>query len=179
MAKKFTEFVNSMNEQAKEKKKKFNPQERINLFISLVNSLYATIDDWLSKNLADGSIITGVEPITVTEEMLGPYSVDSKWIQIGNARFIFEPIGTIVIGTNARIDLYYKTQRVMIVRTGENVDGPGDLITIEVNGETTYKPAPAGKPVWKYLKDRRRLSYVTLTKESFEKLIMDMVNETR
>lgn len=179
MAKKFTDFVNGLNEQAKEKKKEFNPQERIDKFVSLVNSLYATIDEWLKENIADGSITTDVEQVTIMEERLGPYKVNSKWIQIGEARFIFEPRGTIMIGTNARIDMRYKTQTVMIVRTGENVEGPGDLITIEVNGEIAHKPAPAGKPVWKYVKDRHRLSYVTLTKESFEKLIMDLVNETR
>lgn len=178
MGKKFTDFVNSMNEQAKEEKKEFNPQERIDSFVTLVNSLYSNIDEWLNEGLQNGSITTGVAPITVREELLGSYVVDTKWIQIGKARILLEPIGTVMIGTNARIDMRYKSQSVMIVRTGENVEGPGNLISIRIAGEPERRQASAGRAVWKYVRDKRRLSYVTLTKDSFEDLIMDMVNET-
>ena len=179
MGKKFTDFVNNMNEQAKEKKSEFDPQKRIDTFVNLVNSLYSSIDEWLSEGIGNGSITTDVETVTITEERLGSYRVAMKWFQIGKARFILEPIGTIMIGTNARIDMRYKSQSVMIVRTGENVEGPGNLISIHVQGEPVRRPAPAGKAVWKYVKDRHRLSYVTLNKESFENLIMDLVNEAR
>lgn len=179
MGKKFTDFVNNMNEQAKEKKSEFDPQKRIEMFVNLIKSLYASIDEWLKDGIENGSITTDVETVTITEERLGPYRVESKWFQIGKARFILEPVGTIMIGTNARIDMRYKTQSVMIVRIGENVEGPGNLISIHVQGEPARRTTPAGRAVWKYVKDRRRLSYVTLNKDSFENLIMDMVNEVR
>ena len=179
MGKKFTDFVNSMNEQAKEKKKEFNPQERIDFFKNLVKSLYDEIDEWLDEGLKQETIKTGLEPIQINEELLGPYTIDSKWILIGNAKLMLLPVGTVMIGTNARIDLIYKSQSVMIVRTKESVEGPGNLISIHIEGEPVRRQAPTGKTVWKYVRDRKRLSYVTLNKDSFEDLIMDLVNETR
>lgn len=176
MGKKFTDFVNKMDEEAKKDKNGFNPAERIESYRSLVNSLYTKIDSWLNEGLEAGKIQTGVVPITITEERLGPYSIDEKWIQIGNARIQFHPVGTILIGTNARVDMTYGTKDVMIVRTGENVVGPGDLIEIKENGESPKKKRSPGKSVWKYVKEGHRLSYVTLDKDRFEDLIIEVVD---
>lgn len=178
MGKKFNDFVNKMNERAKEKKTEFDPAARIKSFKDLVSSLYADIDNWLEEGLQAETIKTGIDPITITEELLGAYQTFEKWIQIGNARITFHPVGTIMIGTDARIDMKYRSREVMIVRTGENIEGPGNLISVQIVGEPARRQTPAGKPVWKYVKDRQRLSYVTLNKDSFENLLMDLVNET-
>ncbi len=179
MGKKFTDFINKMDEEAKNSKNSFNPAERIDKYRDLVNSLYADIDAWLSDEIESGKIQTGIVPITITEERLGSYAVDEKWIQIGNARIQFHPVGTILIGTNARVDMVYGAKDVMIVRTGENIEAPQDLIHVEINGESNKKRKSAGKSVWKYVKKDQRLSYVTLNKEQFEDLIMEVVDGNR
>lgn len=139
--------------------------------------MYDDIDGWLEEELQSKAITTGTVPVTIVEERLGSYQTMNKWIQIGCERIELHPVGTIMIGTNARIDVTCNSKEVMIVRTGENVDGPGSLISVRivVNGE----PEPArkrnpGKPVWKYVKKEQRFSYVTLNKKSFENLIMEL-----
>lgn len=179
MGKKFTDFINKMEEESKKDKKGFNPEERIESYRNLVNELYANIDSWLNEELVAGKILTGVVPITISEEQLGSYIVDEKWIQIGNARIQFHPIGTILIGTDARVDMVYRSKDIMIIRTGENVVGPGDLIEVEVNGEPPKKRRFPGKSVWKYVKEGHRLSYVTLDKDRFEDLIIEVVDGHR
>lgn len=176
MGKKFDDFVNKMDESAKKSKNGFDPMARIERFQKLVKALYDEIDGWIRESLDAGKIQTGDVPVSITEELLGSYSIQEKWIQIGNAKIIFRPIGTILIGTDARIDMIYRSKTVMIVRTGENVDGPGNLISIRVNGEPVKKNKPVGKSVWKYVSANYRLSYVTLNKENFENLIMDVIN---
>ena len=168
-----------MEEEAKKNKNGFNPTERIESYRNLVNSLYADIDAWLREELESGKIMTGIVPITITEEQLGSYAVDEKWIQIGNARIQFHPIGTMLIGTDARVDMVYRSKDIMIIRTGENVVGPGDLIEVEVNGEPPKKRRFPGKSVWKYVKEGHRLSYVTLDKDRFEDLIIEVVDGHR
>lgn len=179
MGKKFTDFINKMDEEAKNNKKEFNPAKRIESYQKLVNSLYADIDSWLSEGLEAGKIQTGTVPITITEEQLGSYAVNAKWIQIGNARIQFHPVGTILIGTTARVDMIYGDKDVMIVWIGENIDYPGNLIHIEVNGEFSKKRKSPGKSVWKYVKDSPKLSYVKLDKDHFEDLIIDVVDGNR
>lgn len=178
MNSKFSDFVNKLNKESQNKKDGFNPSARIETFKQLVNSLYEEIDSWLQDGIQEGKILTGLVPITISEEMLGAYSINEKWIQIGNAKIIFRPIGTILIGTNARVDLIYRSKDIMIVRTGENIKGPGNLITIRINGEPASKKIDGGKPVWKYVKSNQRLSYVLLNKKTFENLIMELINGT-
>lgn len=179
MGEKFTDFINKMDEAAKINKNGFNPDEKIESYRRLVNSLYADIDSWLSEGLDSGKIKTGVVPITITEEKLGSYIVDEKWIQIGNARIQLHPIGTILIGTNARVDMTFGSQDVMIIRTGENVESPGDLIHVEIDGEATKKRKSPGKTVWKYVKDESPRSFVKLDKDRFEDLIIEVVDGNR
>lgn len=178
MGRAFTDFVNSMNEKAKEKSSEFNPEERIKAFIGWVNSLYANIDEWLSEELMSGAITTKTVRITITEERLGAYEVMEKWIQIGRARITLHPVGTIMIGTKARVDMEYGARKMMLVRVGENVNESRNLISLRIAGEPASPKKPADKVVWKVVKDRKRLSYVTLTKESFENIIMELINGT-
>ncbi len=179
MGKKFTDFINKMDEEAKNNKNGFNPAERIDKYRNLVNSLYADIDSWLSEEIESGKILTGIVPITITEERLGSYAVDEKWIQIGNARIQFHPVGTILIGTDARVDMVYGAKDVMIIRAGENIESPYGTNLKEINGDSAKKRMSPGKSVWKYVKDGYRLSYVTLNKDRFEDLIIEVVDGNR
>ena len=71
MGTKFNDFINKMDEEAKNNKKSFNPEEKIVKFKDLVNSLYADIDTWLHEEIEAKKILTGLVPITITEEQLG------------------------------------------------------------------------------------------------------------
>lgn len=176
MGKKFDEFVNKLDEDSKRAPKEFNPTKRIDKFRRLIQSLYSTIDEWLEKELLSQKIKTGEVPITISEEMLGSYQVDEKWIQIGNAKIIFQPIGTILIGTDARVDMIYRSKTIMIVRTGDDIEGPDDLIHFQEDGKPEPKKKGKGESVWKYVKANQRLSYVALNKETFQDLIINLVN---
>lgn len=174
----FTDFVKEKNEKANKDSKRgtINPAERIAFFVKEIEHLYNCIDtEWLKDELLNHSISTGLTQITIREESLGIYNVDSKWLQIGNERVTLQPIGTVMIGTNARVDLIYKEKNVMLVLIGENVEQGSDLISIKVNGEYTKPPKKSGKSVWKYVTKNNRLSYITLTKSSFQNLLMDIM----
>ena len=178
MGKKFDDFVNKMDAEAKAKSKEFDPEKRIKKFQTLIEGLYSEIDTWLQEGIHNGKIQTGLIPVSIKEELLGVYEVNDKWIQIGNARFNLHPVGTILIGTDARIDLIYRSKEIMIVRAGKDIEYPGQLISIQVNGGSGPKKKEKVELVWKYVKDNRRLSYSALNKESFENLIMDLINGT-
>lgn len=178
MGTKFDKFVNKMDDEAKSKRKEIDPEKRIKKFQALIDGLYSEMDTWLQKGIEKGKIQTGLIPVSIKEELLGIYEVNDKWIQIGNARLNLHPVGTILIGTDARIDLTYRSKEIMIVRTGKDIEYPGQLISIQVNEESVPKKKEKGELVWKYVKDKQRLSYSTLNKDSFENLIMDLINGT-
>ncbi len=161
MENKFEDFVISVNEKAKKNKNGFNPAVRIEDFRKNLQSLYNKIDnDWLKNDLEKGYIKTGFEKTSIFEQLLGTYTIDEKWIQIGSERLIFSPVGTMLAGTDARVDLLYRYKEIMIVHVKDTLSNPV-------------------KYDWKYISDSNgEDSYTLLTKNSFQTLIMNLVNET-
>lgn len=175
----FQKFIKEQNERSVERKKEFDPQKRIEQFRECVADLYYLVDtEWLNEELANGSVTTGTTPITVTEERLGAYQIDAKWIQIGEHRLLLRPVGTIIIGTKARVDLIYKSIDRMFVLVGENIEGARDMISIHVEGEPAPKRKEPGKAVWKIVNPQGRYDYLKANKSNFEKVIMEVINET-
>lgn len=174
----FQKFIKEQNERSNGKKNGFDPEKRIEQFRKWVADLYQLIDtEWLKEELANGDVTTGKTPITVTEESLGAYQIDAKWIQIGEHRLTMKPVGTIIIGTKARVDLVYKSVNRMFVFVGENVDGARDMISVQIAGEPAPKRKDAGKAVWKIVNPKGRYDYLKANKSNFENVIMEVINE--
>ena len=174
----FQKFLKEQNERSNGKKKEFDPQKRIEQFCGYVADLYNYIDtEWLNEELANGSVTTGTTPITVTEESLGAYQIDAKWIQIGEHRLMMRPVGTIIIGTRARVDLIYKSVDRMFVLVGENLEGARDMISVRIDGKPEPKRKEPGKAVWKIVNPQGRYDYLKANKSNFEKVIMEVINE--
>lgn len=173
---KFDDYLKKENERAKSSDT-FNANERIDKFRSFVADLYSKIEnEWLKTYIDSGAIRISDSNISIHEERLGNYQMVSKSIEFGGKRITLQPIGTIMIGTDARIDMVYRAKEVMIVRVGENVEGFS--ISITENGKPVGRQEPAGKPVWKYVNKKNRTSYITLNANSFQNLIMELTNET-
>lgn len=176
---KFDEFLAEQNRQ-KQDNGIFDVSKRIDQFQHHVEELYSLIDnEWLQPYIENGQIPTGKVTISITEERLGTYPIEAKWIDLGAKRVSLTPIGTMLIGTNARIDISYQSKEIMIVRVGENIHGASNLISISVNGETQGRIVNPGRVVWKYIHRNGRLSYVTLNTETFRNLLMELTNENR
>ena len=168
---KFESFLKEKTEEAK--KSEFNPAERIEKFKQHVAELYDKIDnEWLKQYIESGEIKTGCCPITIAEARLGVYEVNAKWIEIAGNRINLKPIGTEILGTDARVDISYRAKEYMLVRVGENVEG--FHIIVSGNGEKP-KQKPAGKIVWKLVSKRQRTSYTTLNKDVFTNLLMELM----
>ena len=82
-------------------------QAKINAFIEHVNEFYDKVDhEWL-EGCYNEVFTTDLSSLTITEESLGTYEVNKKNLRIGSYFLEFEPVGTVLIGSDARIDLKY------------------------------------------------------------------------
>ena len=172
---KFDDFIKQEKKAAKEKSG-FNAPERIQKFKSLIDELYNKIDnEWLAQYIANGDITTGLCDHTITEEKLGSYTVMQKYLEIGGKRVMLCPIGTILIGTDARIDIEYHTKSFMIVHIDENVQGFSDMIEVKVNGKVEKKAVKSGKPTWKLVNEATRISYKTINANVFKEMLMELL----
>ena len=158
----------------------FNPQERIDRYKKRVEELYSQItEDWLRKNVEDGLITITREAVTIREELLGSYEVDSLIITIDEKKILLRPYGTILIGTRGRVDISCRMRNGMFILTGENVTSPRANIVVTVNGERPRRKKVAeepGKEVWKFVNRSGMMQYVSLDKKSFQQILMALMN---
>ena len=169
----FNKFVQEQNERTK--KTDSCKSQKIEYFQQMVEKFYSLLqEDWLKID-GDG-LSFQKEPMEITEEQLGIYHVDKLLVTIGRTRVVFQPIGTILIGTDARIDMILNGRKVMFIRTGKNVNYASDLIDVRINGEKPKKNKDFGEVVWKFVRKNGNVSLVEATADSVQKLIMEEVN---
>ena len=150
-------------------------QARINDFIGYVNEFYEKVDhEWLEGCYND-VFTTNLSSMTITEESLGTYEVNKKNLRIGSYFLEFEPIGTVLIGSDARIDLKYLNESVKFVRVGDNFENLQDFIKIRVNGRIEKEHKDPGEIVWKFVNPQNN-KLIKVTSTSLQNLIADLIN---
>lgn len=180
----FKDFVEQANKTKEEKAKSrtFDPAKRIATFRHRIEDFYAKIDcEWLQPYISNGSIRSEVQEMTITEEALGAYTVLMKKLFIGDIVLRFVPVGTILIATPGRIDLEYKGRTIMFVLVDEAATSASDFISteIKINGEVVERSGSkkkfTGNLVWKFTERGSRVRYQDIDSESFQRLIMGLV----
>ena len=171
----FEEFVDNQNEIAKTQKE-FDRELVIDTFREKVNSLYAEIETWLESYIESGRMQIGKKKITITEEKLGEYEMDTRVIHIGQSVVVLEPHGTRLIGTNARVDIKtYGITYAYFVRAGENVNRISQMISITI-GDEKQPERDFGPEVWKIVLTKDRKTLIPMTQESFEQTLIDAIS---
>ena len=173
----FKDFIKDQNSEVN-KRKEEDRRDAVSKFRDCIEELYSEIENnWMREYVENGEMEISENEISITEEKLGEYQVNEMHIQIANQEIVLRPRGTHMIGTDARVDLVYLgIPRVQIVRVGENVDNPMQMITIILNGEQVTKRRDTGVIVWKIVQDDSRRSLVKLTKQSLEDTIMKVMS---
>ena len=78
-------------------------------WLTSVRNLYQTIQDkWLSDLEAEGLIKIERNPISLSEEDIGTYSIEKMEICYSTGSVVLEPVGCNIIGGDGRIDFYLR-----------------------------------------------------------------------
>ncbi len=167
----FEDYIKAKEEEKKEFS--FDKEERIALFRQYVSEFYKLMEEeWLLGSY--NNLNPHFEDIMVHEELLGEYAMPSLVLRLGNDRIQFIPVGTILIGTPGRIDMICNGRKAMFILTGEKARNPKAHLMIRGENEKPVK-RDYGKLVWKLVDERGMMSFVDLTPESVQQLIMDIV----
>ena len=76
---------------------------------------YQTIAGWLEKSVQDQVIEVYYDDMHLVEEYIGDYTVKKMVIRLGPDKIRLEPVGTLIVGSNGRIDLIGTKASVMLV----------------------------------------------------------------
>lgn len=177
--KSFSDFVNEKNSLSSVK---FDPEEQIHEWITLLEDLYAKIRSYLHPFIMEGSTELTYYPVTIQEESLGSYQVNSATLKIGNIKFLFSPVGTMLIGSKGRVDIIGPkgTRSVALIKG----DGPRIKVTVSINDGKATAPTPAPAIThspedelpwrWVILSAKPPYKFTNLEQESFQNLIMEL-----
>ena len=128
-----------------------NAAETIQKYKTLITNFYNRItSEWLHDAIEKKLVTVGKVKVSLTEELLGTYNVDAMWIDVAGERVSVIPMGTHLIGTDARFD-------------------------IEANGNESMIVHDKSSNEWIHVDYDRKAIRQKLNATVFQKLIMDMM----
>ncbi len=84
------------------------------------------LSKWLEAPISKQVVTLEKSSKSITEELLGPYTVNAWTVTIGGRRVIFDPIATYVVGSYGRVDVVGPAARFKLIR--EKDDGHWSLV---------------------------------------------------
>lgn len=134
-----------------------NPAIKISNWQNAVAGLHKLIRNSL-RDYSDQGLITITEnTVTAFEERLGAYSVQQLFLEAGPVTLVVDPVGTVIIGGQGRVDLYrrgYSSMRYLFIWKGGVVSAPG----------------------WKILSTENRRKALPYTKAALENCVDTLLN---
>lgn len=128
----FDDFLTEQMSKMSDKKK--NAEEKVVRFKGYINDFYNKITGvWLKDSIQQGKIIPNRTETVIEEERLGSYKVESLCLEIAGEKIVITPVGTCLIGTDARFDISYRYNEAMIVRDMET----GDWLLVDRRSKIT------------------------------------------
>jgi hypothetical protein len=153
-------------------------QQQKEQWLNDLDGLYAQLKDYLQPYLAQGTIRVDVEPCDIEEQFLGSYAAPSLKISFagnnaGSIRVF--PKGLHVVAAKGRVDIDGPNGTAMLVRVPESSNGQRMAHGDESN-EAAKKSSDANDIayVWKFVAKNPLTTYIPLTKENFQEVIMNV-----
>jgi len=95
--------------------KKVDWEARRKKWIAALNQLYEMIETYLQPSVKNGLVKIVYEDKIIIEENIGTYTVREMKLWAGTEQVVFDPKGTILIGSFGRVDMTGDEGAIMIV----------------------------------------------------------------
>jgi hypothetical protein len=170
-------------------KKKVDSKEFIEKELSqwryFLDLLYKNIIAWLDDYIKKGFITYKTSQKTIHEEFSGYYTINSLILTVNNIEIIFDPIGTMLIGSKGRVDIKSKNGTIMLTLVDKSLNGPNIQVKIYTSekerkdDEEKIKSKPKNTIEWAWKifhNSNDHIEYVELTENTFLDIIMELTN---
>lgn len=168
-------FQHFLRNQSSKSKDVGNLSDRKDAWLKQVDCLYQRVLGLLAPHLSSGGITSEFVAISVSEELLGSYEMQSLVLNLGASKILFRPIGTYLIGSPGRVDMNGLRSSVRFVLTPPDAVAPVFTITTSAFPKRE-KPSPTLEIhdfVWKISSNPPRIKYTEITRDSLEKAIIE------
>ena len=175
----FDSFVHQQQDK-KEDRKEYWSRER-DTFISLVDSVYKNIEEFLYSWTSNGLVTIEYHEHEIHEEDTGIYKIRKCIIAIGNRFIALTPIGTQLIGTKGRIDISGAFGRSRLVLVDKDTSSFRVTVTqVDLsNPEEENKGKTPQKEIewtWKIVSNPPNIKFIEFNKENFLSKVLEISN---
>lgn len=160
-----TNFEDAVRKYAEEQKKSAaeNPvdlDERKTWWQQQVSQLFDEIHDWLKQLIKSETVGFSKENVSLTEETLGRYEIESCVISLQQQKLTFKPVGSVIVGGFGRVDVDGPNGSVMLILCAPDNNGPPEQ--------------RRNNAQWFISHPKQRTNLRQFTKEAFEQLFADL-----
>jgi len=155
---------------------------------SHVESLYSDIAKWTTDFTTAELLRIEREPISITEEEIGTYSIDKLIVMVAGRTVVFEPVGTLLIGAWGRINVHCAGKKESLLLLPPSTMGVSEMINVQISlpdetgsvkgsiftGSATTQADGYPALCWKILQEAS-MSFIDLTEEAFFDLLASLL----
>lgn len=153
----------------------FDIEKEISEWRAALTELYDNIEQYLAPYKSIGKVELERSPLILNEESLGTYTVESGLLRVGDAKYLLNPIGTMLIGSKGRVDLIGPVGKSMLAL----VKGEGPQIRVTIGAQGSFSnpiPSQDDRPwKWKIISNKPPYTYTELNENNFLNLLMSLV----
>jgi hypothetical protein len=99
----FIDFLKTKQDEVNQQK--LNGKRRVETWLDALNTFHQEVKEWLKQATKEGLLSITLDSVMLDEERLGSYAAPRLHIHIGGEEVILEPIGTVIIGAQGRVDM--------------------------------------------------------------------------
>jgi hypothetical protein len=176
MSDKFDEFIRKQNESSGVGDQGIDLATEKEMWLKKVEDLYSLVSESLEEYTSSQMAKIDFADISLTEELIGTYSLREAHISLGRQAVKLTPIGTFLVGARGRIDMKGPRGVARFLVVPPESREPRIRVTY---GDTPTPSDPIAPPetwIWKIATPPPRVTYIDLTKESFREALMGVVN---
>ncbi len=148
-------------------------------WLDFIKEFYKHVESWLVPFKNNHKLTYKYKKTQITEEYIGTYDVDVMVVDFAGQKLTLEPIGTLLIGTNGRIDMEGTRGRVQFILADKDSEGIKTNRLIPIDEKPVIKSNEHKKPVltWKIvLRESRNIKFAEFTEDNFFDALMEVVN---
>jgi hypothetical protein len=173
----FDAFV--ARQQAEAHDKGYKPQQQLEQWLRHLENLYAQIAEYLKPYIGKGTAKVELYDVDIYEEFIGKYKAKAMNLKIGISFVSFTPVGTMLIGTNGRVDVCGSLGNARLVLIDKEVTSARQLIQVSFHrlGDSPpelpkVKFANEIEWAWKLSTPPPEMNFLDLTQEVFFSMII-------
>ncbi len=142
-----------------------------NEWLRHIEQFYDRVLKWLFRYIEQGKIQVTRRNITLTEDNIGSYDTEKLILKLANKEVSLTPIGTVLIGSQGRIDMSSSAGEVKFVLVEKDSKGPSMQ-----NTEANEKSANSVSLQWKISTSPPSIQFIELNEESFSDALVEVLN---